>query len=75
MTRTTILTLENNKVGDGLFNPEVVETLKRYVEMVEAGNAGYESSEIYRSPGGTTLKVLSSIRPYEILPGRLEPVR
>lgn len=50
------LYLQNDKVGDGKFTPELVKSLREYADALERNEAGFNTAEIFNSTGGTTIK-------------------
>lgn len=52
--------LENNKIGDGCFIPEIAATLREYADMLDAKTAGHHTAEQWTSKGGTRLFILAS---------------
>jgi len=58
--RRLAIVIENDTIGDNLFNPLLVEALRDYANMVEQHRAGHEGVEVYNSPNGTKLTIIAN---------------
>jgi len=68
IARRSVIFIENDTIGDDWFNPLLVQTLREFAEMVEKKHAGHEGVEIYNSPNGTKLTIISNIWYGTLLP-------
>ncbi len=55
MSRFAFLHIQNDKIGDKSFSPEIVTALREYADALENGEAGFHATEIFNSSGGTMI--------------------
>ena len=53
-----VLILENDKIGDELFVPEVAKSLREYADLLERGILGHEACDVYEGPRGTRITAI-----------------
>lgn len=59
LRRRVTVSVENDKIGDGLFAPIVAATLCELADMIDRGDAGKSERELYQRDDGTLATVQS----------------
>lgn len=60
-----VLILENDKIDEEPFVPEVAKSLREYADLLESGALGHEACDVYEGPRGTRITAIGGCLYYD----------